>query len=159
MPTTPLLVPLDTPLDLYSELENLNEDFDKAWDDVGDQCLIALNYETLRPKEDILSDFKRILIEAYKPEQYFKRIRQLIPLLDCSKRKLNLPLKTHIKNLRGFIKLITAMGIKAPYRRWFWRTLLSCYFSNRKALRYAVVLMALYLHFGFFVNGVIEGLD
>jgi hypothetical protein len=137
----------------------LREDFDIAWDDVGDQCLSALNYETLRPRADILSDFKHILMEAYKPEQYFKRIRQLIPLLDCSKRQLNLPLKTHVKNLRGFIKLIIAMGFKAPYRRHFWRTLLSCYVSNRKAVRYGVVLMALYLHFGFFVKGVIERLD
>jgi radical SAM superfamily enzyme YgiQ (UPF0313 family) len=137
----------------------LNEDFDQARDDVGDQCLTALNYETLRPREDILRDFKHILIEAYKPEQYFKRIRQLIPLLDCSKKRLKLTLKTHINNLRGFLKLITAMGFKAPYRKHFWRTLLSCSFRNRKALRYAVVLMALYLHFGFFVKGVIERID
>jgi hypothetical protein len=61
--------------------------------------------------------------------------------------------------VRGFLKLITAMGFKAPYRKHFWRTLLSCFFSNRKALRYAVVLMALYLHFGFFVKGVIERTD
>jgi radical SAM superfamily enzyme YgiQ (UPF0313 family) len=137
----------------------LNEDFDKAWPEVGDQCSVSLNYETLRPREDILSDFKHILFEAYKPEKYFKRIRQLIPLLDCSNRRLNLPLKTHIKNLRGFIKLIFAMGFKATYRKHFWRTLLSCTFRNRKALRYAVALMALYLHFGFFVKGVIEPLD
>ncbi len=134
----------------------LIENYDKAWDNVGDQCLFGLNYETSRPREDILNDFKQILSEAYQPKQYFNRIRQLIPLLDCSRKQLNLPLKSHLKNLRGFIRLITAMGLKAPYRKHFWRTLLSCFFRNRKALRYAVVLMALYLHFGFFIEQVLE---
>lgn len=137
----------------------LNENFDQAWDNVGDQCTLGLNYETLRPREDILNDFKQILSEAYKPERYFKRIRQLIPLLDCSKKRLNLPLKTHIKNLRGFLKLIMAMGFKAPYRKQFWLTLWSSYFRNRQALRYAVVLMALYLHFGIFIEQVVEQID
>lgn len=137
----------------------LNEDFDKAWDDFGDQCMFGLNYKTLRPREDILSDFRHILAEAYKPEQYFKRIRELIPLLDCSKKRLNLPFKTHIKNLRGFLKLITAMGFKASYRMHFWRTLFCCSIKNRKALRYGVVLMALYLHFGFFIKKVLESVD
>jgi radical SAM superfamily enzyme YgiQ (UPF0313 family) len=137
----------------------LNENFDIARENVGDQCLFGLNYETLRPREDILNDFKQILSEAYKPERYFKRIQQLIPLLDCSRKQLNLPLKTHIKNLRGFLKLITAMGFKAPYRKHFWRTLLSCSFRNRKALRYGAVLMALYLHFGFFIEQVLEQID
>ncbi len=137
----------------------LNENFDKAWNDAGDQCLFGLNYDTLRPREDIMRDFKQILIEAYNPERYFKRIRQLVPLLDCSKKKLSLPLKAHMKNLRGFLKLILAMGIRAPYRRHFWGTLLSCTIRNRKALRYAVVLMALYLHFGFFVERVLSRID
>ena len=137
----------------------LYEDFDKAWEDMGDQCCFGLNYETLRPRENILSDYKHILAEAYRPEQYFKRIRQLIPLLNCSKKRLNLPLKTHFKNLRGFLKLITAMGFKAPYRKHFWRTLVSCYFSNRRAFRYGVVLMALYLHFGFFIKQVLKSVD
>ena len=137
----------------------LYEDFDKAWDDFGDQCMFGLNYKTLRPREDILSDFKHILSVAYRPDQYFKRIRQLIPLLDCSKKRLNLPLKTHIKNARGFLNLIKAMGFKAYYRKHFWRTLLYCSFRNRKALRYGVVLMALYLHFGFFIKHLLESVD
>jgi len=137
----------------------LDENFDKAWDNVGDQCVSGLNYETLRPREDILNDFKQILSEAYKPEQYFKRIRQLASLLDCSRKHLNLPLKTHIKNLRGFYKLIVNMGFKASYRKHFWHTFVSCSLRNRKALRYAVVLMALYLHFGSFVEHVLERID
>lgn len=137
----------------------LSENFDKAWDDVGDQCLFGLNYETLRPREMILNDFKQILREAYKPERYFKRIRQLIPLLDCSRKRLYFPIKTHIKNLRGFLKLITAMGFKAPYRKQFWLTLLSCYFRNRRAMRYAAVLMALYLHFGIFIGQVLDQIE
>jgi radical SAM superfamily enzyme YgiQ (UPF0313 family) len=137
----------------------LNENFDKVRENVGGQCVSGLNYETLRPREDILNDFKQILSEAYKPERYFKRIRQLVPLLDCSRKHLNLPFNTNIKNLHGFLKLIIAMGFKAPYRKHFWRTLLSCSFRNRKALRYAVALMALYLHFGFFIEHVLERID
>jgi radical SAM superfamily enzyme YgiQ (UPF0313 family) len=134
----------------------LNKDFDRALDEAGDQCLGGLNYETLRPREDIYKDFLEILYEAYKPEQYFKRIRRLVFYLDCTKKRLNLPLKKRLKDLQGFLRLIKAMGIKAPYRKQFWQTLFYCIFRNRRALRYGVALMALYLHFGSFIDTVIN---
>lgn len=137
----------------------LDKNFDKASDNVGDQCLIGLNYETLRPRKDILNDFKLVMREAFKPKLYFGRIRRLASLLDCSRKRLNLPLKVHIKNLRGFFKLITAMGFKSPYRQHFWHTLLSCALRNRKALRYIVALMALYLHFSQFIEQVLKQVD
>lgn len=137
----------------------LKENFDRAGDNIGDQCSMGLNFETFRPRNNILNDFKLILREAYEPERYFERIRHLAPLLDCSKKRLKLSLKTHMKNLRGFRKLIMAMGIKAPYRKQFWHTLGSCALKNRKALRYVAVLMALYLHFHFFIEQVLEQVD
>jgi radical SAM superfamily enzyme YgiQ (UPF0313 family) len=137
----------------------LTVNFDRVWEEAGDQCLFGLNYEPLRPREDILSDLKQILSEAYDPEKYFWRIRQLVSLLDCSRKRLNTSFKTSIKNLRGFLKLIKAMGVKAPYRKHFWHTLFSCFVRNRKAFRYGVVLMALYLHFGPFVEHAIERLE
>ena len=137
----------------------LNTDFDRAHDEAGDQCLGGLNYETLRPREDIFNDFRQILYEAYKPERYFKRIRRLVFLMDCSKKRLNLPLKKRIKDLQGFLRLIKAMGVKASYRKQFWQTLFCCLFRNRRALRYGVALMALYLHFGSFIDTVVKKIE
>lgn len=134
----------------------LNKDFDRAFDDVGDQCLGGLNYETLRPREDIFNDFREILYEAYKPERYFKRIQRLVFLMDCSEKRLRLPLRKRIADLRGFFRLIKIMGVKASYRKHFWQTLFFCLFRNRRALRYGVALMALYLHFGSFIEIVVK---
>jgi radical SAM superfamily enzyme YgiQ (UPF0313 family) len=137
----------------------LNENYDRSPYEAGDQCLYGLNYETLRPREDILSDFKQIMIEAYEPERYFNRVRRLVSLLDCSKKQLNLPLKTKINDLIGFFRLIKAMGVKASYRKHFWHTLFSCFYNNRRGFRYGVVLMALYLHFKPFVATAVERLE
>ena len=137
----------------------LGEDFDIAGDNVGDQCLVGLNFQTLRPREDIMNDLRRIIGEAYKPECYFSRVRKLVSLLDCSRKQLKTPLKTQLQNLRGFLRLIKAMGIKGSYRKHFWRTLVYCLFRNRKAFRFGVVLSALYLHFRPFTEQAIANLS
>jgi radical SAM superfamily enzyme YgiQ (UPF0313 family) len=137
----------------------LGEDFDMAWDDAGDQCLVGLNYQTLRPRDEIMSDFRKIVSEAYKPKRYFSRVRKLIALLDCSSKRLKTPIKTQFKNWRGFLALIKAMGIKASYRRHFWHTLAYCLIKNPKGFRFGVVLAALYLHFGPFTEQAMANLD
>jgi hypothetical protein len=137
----------------------LGEDFDMAWDEAGDQCLVGLNYRTLRPRDEIMSDFRKIVSQAYKPERYFRRVRKLVSLLDCSSKRLKTPIKTQFKNWRGFLGLIKAAGIKSSYRRHFWHTLAYCLFKNPKGFRFGVVLSALYLHFGPFTEQAMVNLD
>ena len=53
----------------------------------ADQCTQGLNFDTLRPREDILLDYKRILEKVYEPAAYAGRLERLTTLLDNSRRK------------------------------------------------------------------------
>lgn len=43
--------------------------------DAGDQCTAGLNFVSLRPREEILSDYRFILLSIYRPAAYFSRVR------------------------------------------------------------------------------------
>lgn len=79
--------------------------------------------------------------------------------MDCSKKKLKIPLKTQLKDLRGFIRLIYLMGIRPGYRKEFWRTLYHCVRYNPAAIRYVVACVALYLHFGEFKDHIVASIE
>jgi hypothetical protein len=137
----------------------LSDDFDVVSEGTGDQCTGGLNFITIRPRADILRDYYIIIDKSYAPQSYFARVRRVGALLNCRERKLRLPLRSVIKDLGSFCRLIGNMGIRQPYRAEFWKTLLYIAAWNPKALRYSIALMALYLHFGEFrtyLLGVIE---
>ena len=48
----------------------------------GDMCLAGLNFDTLRPRAEILSDYLGIVTQVYDPDAFFGRVRRVIPLLD-----------------------------------------------------------------------------
>src|SRR6188508_1855326 len=53
----------------------------------GDQCTNGLNFDTLRPRREILEDYKRVLDKIYDPVAFAGRLRRLSDMLDNSTRK------------------------------------------------------------------------
>ena len=49
-----------------------------------DQCTQGLNFDTLRPRSEILSDYKRVLEKVYDPAAYARRLQRLSHLLGSS---------------------------------------------------------------------------
>jgi len=146
--------------------QRLLPDFEVAQAGAGDQCTSGLNFVPKRPRLDILLDYRRIIDESYAPKAYFGRVLQVGSQLDCSKKRLRLPLRSVLRDLRGFCCLVWRMGVLADYRWTFWKTLGKLAWRNPKGLRYSVALMALYLHFGSFrkflvahLTGSIEAAD
>lgn len=137
----------------------LSESFDAAPEDAGDQCTAGLNFVTLRPRADILRDYRRVIAESYTPEAYFGRVRAAGLLLDCSTRKMRLPLRHRFRDLRAFARIVWKLGIRARYRRQFWRTLVELAFRNPRALRDMVGLMALFLHLDTFRDFLVAQID
>ena len=80
-------------------------------------------------------------------------------MLDCKQKKLRMPLSHQLRDLKGFARLTWRMGIRAPYRWTFWRTLAKLVWRNPRGLRYSVALIALYLHFGQFRSYLLSQLD
>ena len=128
----------------------LGDDFDVVPEGTGDQCTGGLNFATARPRADVLIDYHAIIEESYRPRSYFARVRRVGALLNCRKKKLRLPFRHFMKDLRSFWRLIVKMGIRKHYRWEFWKSLLYLAVRNPRGLRYSIALMALYLHFGEF---------
>jgi len=137
----------------------LDENFDVPPDQTACQTVAGLNYTTLRPRFDILRDFRRVVDETLLPEKYFNRVLRLVLMQDCSKNRMRMPLKHHLRDIRSFFRLIVRLGMPSNTRPYFWKVFGTCLFKNPKAIRNAVSLMALYLHFGPFRGFVLGRLD
>ena len=53
----------------------------------ADQCTQGLNFNTLRPRQEVLLDYKRILEKVYEPAAYAGRLERLSSLLNNSNRE------------------------------------------------------------------------
>jgi radical SAM superfamily enzyme YgiQ (UPF0313 family) len=139
----------------------LAEQFDQVWEEVhaGDQCGYGLNFTTLRPRGEILSDYRRIIAETYAATNYFDRVRRLSLALNCSKRQFKQSTSGLLRDIRAFARMVWRMGLKGPVRRLFWRTLFQVLWQNPKSVRYALTMIALYLHLGPFSKFVLQQMD
>ena len=125
----------------------------------GDQCTAGLNFDTLRPRLDILRDYREIITTIYRPLEYFQRVAGVVSELDCSQKKLSLTWRHYYRDLRGLSRILWRQGVVANYRLLFWKTLIKLILTNPKALRYGVNLMAFYLHFGPFSKYLLAQID
>jgi hypothetical protein len=137
----------------------LLEDFEVVAQDAGDQCTGGLNFVTARPRSDVLRDYRRIIEEAYAPAAYFHRVLRVGEALDCRGKRLRLPARRVLLDLRSFARLAWRMGVRGRNRRLFWSTLGKLVRRNPRSLRYSIALMALYLHFGKFRDFLLVRLD
>src|SRR6266699_1024425 len=103
----------------------------------GDQCTLGCNFDTKRPLRDILVDYKAVLRHVFSPTAYAGRLSRLAVKLDRSDRRRDLP------------------EVREP----FWKTFVEVAKTNPGALRYIVMLMALYMHLGPFSKRVISEID
>ena len=129
-------------------------------DEEADQCTSGLNFVTVRPRREVLADYKAVLEHIYAPGRYFARVRRVGRLLDCSARRFRMPLTRVVRDLRSFARMAWRMGIKnRAVRLHWWRTMLSTARENPRALRYVGAMTALYLHLGPFAQFVANRLE
>jgi hypothetical protein len=122
----------------------------------GDNCTHGLNFETLRPRRDILLDYRRVMDRAYNPEVFAGRLRRLSDLLDNSTRKHQPPATDKLRGLEIVHRVVYSLP---EARDAFRQTIAYCRATNPLSLRWIVLLMALYLHLGPFSRYVVGVLD
>jgi hypothetical protein len=124
----------------------------------SDQCNAGLNFLTLRPRRDVLSDFKAVLENAYRPAAYFGRVRAVGRALNCPNHAMG-SFKELSRDLLVLGRLAWRMTVKMPeLRRHFWGTLADCARHNISALEHVITLMVFYLHLGPFARDLIRDL-
>ena len=123
----------------------------------GDQCTAGLNFVTVRPRRDILTDYVRVLERIYQPDAFFSRVKHVA-------RHLRLPPSSGIfgftsGDLALLFGLIWYLLRKHPRLiGQFWSAVCDCFVHNRPASKSVVVLTALYLHVGPFASAVVKTL-
>ena len=135
----------------------LHAGFDTLPPDVGDQCTAGLNFTTLRPRREVLADYRRVLAEAYDPAAFFARVRKLARGL---KRPLYGPAKITRRDLKLLARVAYRMTIQRPaLARHFWPAFVDCARTNPRALQVLVMNMVIFLHLWPFSRHVIRELD
>lgn len=120
----------------------------------GDQCTLGLNFETLRPRRDVLADYKRVVDEIYSPRAYFGRLSRAGRHLRC----FGPPLKPGAERVPQFagialrdwaalMRLMSAVLLKQPLLlRYYFKALDICRRENPGALGAVAIMCAFYLH-------------
>jgi Domain of unknown function (DUF4070) len=125
----------------------------------ADQCTMGLNFETVRPRQEILADYVRILERVYDPFAYAGRLLRLAKMLDNSSRKQQRRAQHSRRNL-GSLEILHRIISNLPEPRdLFRRTLMQCVASNSDSTRRIVLLMALYMDVGPFAREVIGRIE
>jgi radical SAM superfamily enzyme YgiQ (UPF0313 family) len=111
----------------------------------GDQGSAGLNFQTVRPKADILSDYIRVLETIYSPQAYFDRITRMALALDLSQRHLPPGWKSLWLDTKTFAGIVKAVS-QRPWARLYGKLLARVLIENPRAIRYASWFGAMYLH-------------
>jgi radical SAM superfamily enzyme YgiQ (UPF0313 family) len=132
---------------------------DRSRAGVGDQCTQGLNFDTLRPRPEILLDYKRILEKVYDPAAYAGRLERLTGMLDNSNRKRRTSTGDSQHRFSGADMVHRIISNLPEPREIFWPAFARCVSSNPQSARWIVALTALYLHLGPFSRQVIGKID
>ncbi|HKI30958.1 MAG TPA: B12-binding domain-containing radical SAM protein [Gemmataceae bacterium] len=112
-----------------------------------DQTTEGLNFRTLRPPAEILSDYAAVLRRIYHPESYFARARATALRLRRKGGHRPSP-REGLRLLRAFGRVVARLGFRRATARYFWGSVLRVLLTRPSALEDAFIQMALYVHLG-----------
>jgi radical SAM superfamily enzyme YgiQ (UPF0313 family) len=126
----------------------------------GDQCSAGLNFVTLRPRRDVLADFRDVLDKIYDPDAYFERVRVLGRMLDRPALPGSFSPAETWRELKGLARLIHhVMFRRTELGRLFLRTVVDCLRHKPRNIEFVLSMIAFYLHLGAFARILIKDLD
>lgn len=111
-----------------------------------DQMSSGLNFETSRPRKEILNDYIKILDALYSPVNYFQRLT-LVGLLLKRQIKHRPTFRAALKRAPVFFKICRHLGFQKKTGFLFWKTFVIILITNPKALEAVLSLSAMYIHF------------
>jgi radical SAM superfamily enzyme YgiQ (UPF0313 family) len=124
-----------------------------------DQATQGLNFDTIRPREEILSDFKRVLETVYEPAAYARRLQRLAGLLGNSNRNRRAQVDDARSRIDGLGIVHRILSTLPQGQDVFRQTIIRCAATNPQWARTIVMLTAFYLHLGPFSQQVIHRLE
>jgi radical SAM superfamily enzyme YgiQ (UPF0313 family) len=130
-------------------------------DDAADQCTSGLNFDTLRPRLEILQDYRTVLNSIYHPVNFFGRVRRNARALRPVRERFPNQFSRIFRDIRSFLRISWRLGVRdREVRGPYWKAMADCILHNPEALRTVVSFAALYLHmrpFSGFMAGRLQG--
>lgn len=125
----------------------------------GDQCTAGLNFETVRPRAEILADYRKVIASIYTPKAYFGRLRRVIDQLDVSGPNGDLAIARVGHDLNQFVRLLWHLTLNREFRGPLWSLLFYTIRRNPRAITTMLNMLALYVHLGPFSHYVVDAID
>ncbi|WP_208111523.1 B12-binding domain-containing radical SAM protein [Enterovirga rhinocerotis] len=126
----------------------------------GDQCTAGLNFATLRPRRDILADYREVISRVFAPDAYFARVRGLAATLDRAPYLPPFSWRALRRDLTALSRALYRFTRTHPdFAKPFWSTFWFCLRTNPRALQILLINMVIYLHLGPFSRYVVRQLD
>jgi hypothetical protein len=162
---------------LSRRLEKEGRMLHDVWRAEADQCTGGLNFVTLRPRREVLADYRAILERIYAPDAFFGRVRRVSqvlkrpglagPATSAPVRRPTSSLASRLASWQARLRpykvlgrVVWRMTVRRPdLRNHFWRIFIECARHNPAALESVVTIMVVYLHLGDFAQSVIAELD
>ena len=114
-----------------------------------DQFASGLNFQTLRPRHEVLQDYRAVVEYVYRPDVYFARIRRAVDHLDCSGVNGRLHPGALLRGLRQLARLAWSVCIRRrDLAADFLRLAIYILRHNPRALRSGIYMAGLFAHFG-----------
>lgn len=125
-------------------------------EDVTDQCMAGLNFETCRPRDEILRDYRTVVAQIYDPEAYFARIRRMVDRLDCSGVNGSVQRSNRLPALCRFVRFLFSVTVRQPAMAGHVFRLVGYILKhNPRAIRIGIYMASFYAHFGPFSQAIV----
>ncbi|MEM6762958.1 MAG: B12-binding domain-containing radical SAM protein [Pseudomonadota bacterium] len=126
----------------------------------ADQCTQGLNFDTLRPREQILRDFRTVIERTYEVERYHMRVRRMADLMAFEHANIDVLRSGFWKNAITVVRLSWHLGIAARRgKRLYWGTVLRTLRKEPDALEAVFLSLAAFAHTGPFSRDVLTAID
>jgi hypothetical protein len=125
-----------------------------------DQFSDGPNFQTIRPRHEVMQDYRMVLEYIYRPDVYFARIRRAVDHLDCSGVNGKLHPGAFRRGLRQLARFAWSVCISrhdlAPD---ILRLAIYILRHNPRALRQGIYMAGLFAHFGRLSRAVVAAAD
>jgi len=123
----------------------------------GDSCLDGLNFETLRPRQEVLKQQAEVLARIHDPKAYFYRVHRMILSLDRLRVSAWIGFRDALREFDRFFKIMWHITLYRPeMRRHVWALVLETLVRNPRVIRDVMVATVFYIYLGPLSAFVIE---
>ena len=126
----------------------------------SESCITGLNFTTKRPREEILSDFREILVRLFDRRNYFDRVHRSAAMMNTRSAFGSSDLRSIRQDLRRWAHFTWKLHRQHPdLIGEFWSCAGKCLMMKPASLKAALLMIAIYTHLGAFAERAVKEIE